>query len=155
MADINSMIQQLNQSGQDVFWQGGASQLSIQCLESLLHTALPASLKWFLANYGGGGVVGEEISGIENDNPTLEHRGTIYGDTLHCRATHAIPNNLIVIYFGDDDVVWCLEVAQCSRDECPIVSFDVYSKKTKPLATDFKEFLESYLKMRISRHESR
>jgi len=79
MADIDSLIQQLDQSGKDVFWQGKASQESIEKLESLLGSRLPTSFKSFLADYGG--VVDEEVSGIEDNDPTLEHRGTVFGDT--------------------------------------------------------------------------
>lgn len=150
MAEIDSLIQQLDQSGKDVFWQGKASQESIEKLESLLGSRLPVSFKSFLAEYGGGGVVEEEVSGIEDDDPTLEHRGTVYGDTLLCREDHALPENLVVIYLGADDVVWCLDVSQFDGDECPVVAFDVFFKTTKPLAPTFNDFLAEYLTLRIS-----
>ena len=128
MADIDSLIQDLAKTGKDLFWQGSASQESIEKLESLLGSRLPVSFKSFLAKYGGGGVVEEEVSGIEDDDPTLERRGTVYGDTLLCREDYALPENLIVIYLGLDDVVWCLDAGQFDSDECPVVAFDVFSK---------------------------
>jgi hypothetical protein len=136
MADIDSLIQQLEQDGKVMFWQGKASQESIQKLESLLGSRLPMSFKRFLADYGGGGFDNAEalICGIEDDDPTLEHRGTVYGDTLLCREDYALPENLVVIYLGDDDVVWCLDVSQFAGDECPVVAFDAFFKKAKPLA---------------------
>lgn len=111
MVDIDSLVQQLDQSGKDVFWQGKASQESIEKLESLLEYRLPVSFKTFLAEYGGGGVVEEEVSGIDYDDPTLEHRGTVYGDTLLCREDYGLPENLVVIYLGAHDVVWCLDAS--------------------------------------------
>lgn len=150
MADIESLIQQLEQSGKDVVWQGEASQSSIDQLESLLGSRLPDSFKRFLADYGGGGVVEEEVSGIEDDDSTLEHRGTVYGDTLLCREDDALPPNLVVIYLGGDDVVWCLDVSQFDGNECPVVAFDVFTKPTKLLAPTFADFLAEYLELRIS-----
>jgi antitoxin YobK len=152
MVDIDALIHQLDQSGEDVFWQGHASEASIERLESLLATRLPTSFRHFLRNYGGGGVAEEEVSGIENDDAALQHRGTIYGDTLQCRELYGLPNNLIVIYFvPDGDIVWCLDISRFHGDECPVVSFDVFSKSTKPIAPSFNDFLAEYLTLRISR----
>ena len=151
MASIEELIQQLEQSGKDVFWQGPASEASIYELEELIGTRLPASLKNFLASHGGGGVVGEEVSGIENDNPILEYRGTIYGDTLLCRESYGLPANLIVIYLGGDDVVWCLDIDSFDGDDCSVVSFNVSNKVVAKLASGFSEFLEEYLSIRIAR----
>ncbi len=114
-------------------------------------TRLPTSFKSFLAKYGGGGIVEEEVSGIEADDPPLKHRGTVYNDTLLCREEYASPKHLIGVYLGDDDVVWCLDARELVDDEYPVVSFDVFSKKTIPLAPSFAEFLAEYLRLRISR----
>ena len=90
MSEINSLIHELEASGRNVFWQGKVSSSSIERLEELLHARLPSS-------YGGGGVVGEEISGIEDDDPFLEYRGNVYGDTIQIRTDHELPVHLIVI----------------------------------------------------------
>ena len=152
MADIDSLIQQLEQSGNVMFWQGKASKESIEKLESLLGSRLPVSFKNFLTKYGGGGFDDADalICGIEDDDSTLEHRGTVYGDTLLCREDYSLPENLVVIYLGANDVVWCLDVSQFDGDECPVVAFDVFSKSTKPLAPTFNDFLAEYLTLRIS-----
>lgn len=152
MADIDSLIERIDQSGKKMFWHGKASQASIEKLELLLGSRLPTSFKSFLAEYGGGGFDDADalISGIEDDDPALEHRGTVYGDTMLCREDHALPENLVVIYLGTDDIVWCLDVNQFDGDECPVVAFDVFSKTTKPLAPTFDEFLAEYLTLRIS-----
>ncbi|MFH1300529.1 MAG: SMI1/KNR4 family protein, partial [Planctomycetota bacterium] len=71
-------------------------------------------------------------------------------DTLLCREDYALPENLVVIYLGVDDVVWCLDVSQIEGGECPVVAFDVFSKFTKPIAATFEHFLEEYLTLRIS-----
>lgn len=148
MADIASLIQKFDQSGREVFWQGSASHKSIEQLELLLASRLSASFKSFLVACGGGGIVGQEVSGIEDDDPTLEYRGTVYGDTLRCREVYALPENFVVIYLGADDVVWCLDTSEFDGDECPVVAFDVFSKKTRQLATTFYDFLKECFVMR-------
>jgi antitoxin YobK len=153
MGGIDSLIQQLEQNGKVLFWQGRASQSSIDKLESLLDSRLPASFRDFLAEYGGGGFDDADalICGIEDDDPTLEHRGTVYGDTLLCREAHALPENLVVVYLSDDHVVWCLDVSQFDGDECSVVAFDVFSRSVETLAPTFFDFLAEYLTSRISR----
>lgn len=152
MTDIKLLIQRLEDEGNVMFWQGKASKESIEKLESLLGSRLPVSFKTFLAECGGGGFDDADalICGIENDDPSLEHRGTVYGDTLLCREDYSLPENLVVIYLGVDDVVWCLDVSQFDGDECPVVTFDVVSRSTKPLAGTFNNFLVEYLTLRIT-----
>jgi hypothetical protein len=151
MADIEQLIQQLEASGKDVFWQGQTSQNSIEKLESLLGSKLSVSFAAFLAGHGGGGVVGEEISGIEDDDPTLENRGTVYGDTRRCREDFGLPSTLIVVYLSDEGVVWCLDASEFNGDECPVVSFDALTTTTSPIAPNFGAFLKEYLILRLSR----
>lgn len=151
MTSNELLIQKLGESGKDVFWQGAASTASIDKLESMLGTRLPASFRIFLVKYGGGGVVGEEISGVEDDDPSLENRGTVLGDTIFCQEQFRLPRNMVVIYRGEDDVVWCLDVARFDGDECEVVCFDVFSKTTTYLANSFDEFFSEYLNLRIQR----
>ncbi|ADG66725.1 YobK [Planctopirus limnophila DSM 3776] len=151
MTDIKLLIEKLKDAGSDIYWLGNASRGSIERLQELLHTRLPLSLQKFLEEYGGGGIVGEEISGIEDDNPSLDYRGTIYGDTMLSRTDYGLPLNLIVVYLGSDDVVLCIDTNLFTGDECPVVSFDVFKKTTKHLANTFDEFLMDYLELRITR----
>ena len=149
MAGTASLVQQLEQSHHDVFWQGGASAEAIGQLEALLGARLPVSFRNFLGSYGGGGVVEQEISGIEDNAPALEHRGTVLGDTLRCREDYSLPAGLAVIYCDDNDVVWCLATDEMANGECPVVSFDMFSKDTAQLAKDFDAFFERYLTLRV------
>jgi hypothetical protein len=149
--DLETLIQQLERRGKDVFWQGKASPSAIDQLGDLLGATLPDSFREFLRVCGGGGVVGEEISGIEDDDPSLQHRGTVYGDTLSCRETYDLPDHLSVVYLNVDvDAVWCLDAESMTDGECRIVSYDVYSKVTRPLAASFRDFLKEYVSLRTS-----
>ncbi|WP_372894891.1 SMI1/KNR4 family protein [Stieleria sp.] len=150
MADFATLVRQLENTGKDLFWQGRASDDSIKKLQALLATPLPDSFRDFIATYGGGGVVEEEISGIEDNDASLDYRGTVYGDTLRCREDYALPDNLVVIYFTEEGVVWCLDVSQFTENECPVVSFDIQTKTTVQLAPDFLEFFREYVSMRVA-----
>lgn len=150
MTNPKELLLELQRSGRDVFWQGKASKESIDKLEALVGVRLPTSFRRFLSEYGGGGVVGEEISGIEDDDPTLENRGTVYGDTLRCREDFGLPSDLVVLYLGSDDIVWCLDATRLIDSEYPVVSFDVFTKLTKPIASSFDEFLAEYVRLRLA-----
>jgi len=145
MDQLEALAEQLQKTGREVFWQGKASAESIRHIEAQLKTRLPDSFRDFLVRYGGGGLIGEEISGIEDDDPSLEYRGTVLGDTLRCRADFALPSHLIVIYLGADDVVWCLDTSAMEKSECPVVSYDFYSKSVKQLANSFSQFFAEYV----------
>ena len=151
MAQLDALVQELNGTGKEVFWQGKTSPESIQRLEGLLNTRLPNSFRHFLAEYGGGGLIGEEISGIEDDDATLDYRGTVLGDTLRCRSDFALPSQLIVIYLGADDVVWCLDTSVPAGTECPVVSYNVHSRAIKRLAETFDDLFAEYVRLRIAR----
>lgn len=113
----DDLAEQVRRVGNEIFWLGGASPESIEELECRLALRLPKSFRDFLRDYGGGGVVGAEISGIEAGNANLERGGTVLGDTLSCRTRFQLPTGLVVIYFHDDEVVWCLDCREPERDD--------------------------------------
>lgn len=151
MDQISKLIEEIQKSGQELYWMGGASANAIQGLEELLDTRLPDSFRSFLEKYGGGGLLEEEISGIENDDPSIEHRGSVWRDTLRCRIDFALPRNLIVIYLSDDEVVWCLDASAGSGNEYPVVSYDIFANKVIPIADNFEQFFIEYLTLRLGR----
>lgn len=145
MGKINQLIQKLNNGEEDIFWQGKSSINSVNILEKTLNN-LPSDYKEFLLKTGGGGVVGEEISGIENDNPLLETGGSMYFDTLICRKEFNLPEYFSVIYFHDNEVCWCID---CRLDSFgKIVSYDVFSGKVYELYDNFTLFFEEYVSLR-------
>lgn len=72
------------------------------------------------------GGVGAEISGIESGDAGIESGGTVLGDTRECRARYQLPEGLVVIYFHDDEVCWCLDARENEGGEWPVVSYDVF-----------------------------
>lgn len=150
MSVVDALIDRLSASALPVFWQGPASKGTIDELERLLSTKLPPSFRSFLLKVGGGGVEGAEISGIESDNPLLEHRGTVLGDTKQCRRRFGLPPHLSAIVFTDDEVCWCLDSSRLdSAGECAVVSYSLTKGRVDALiAPNFTEFLREYVELR-------
>ncbi|MWS31047.1 SMI1/KNR4 family protein, partial [Escherichia coli] len=65
MMTIKAAIEYLNNNATDeVFWLGQVDIEQIDSLEDNLGIILPHDFREFLFSVGGGGVIGEEISGI-------------------------------------------------------------------------------------------
>jgi antitoxin YobK len=149
MDGIEEIVTPLVQSGQDLYWLGQASESSINKIEGLLGVKLPVSLRLFLLKYGGGGVVGDQISGISADNPSLTRRGTLLGDSERCRKEHQLPQHLVVVYFTDEGACWCVD---CSRrdeaGESPVVSYSIFTHRIDArIAPTFAAFLKRYVEL--------
>jgi len=147
MASAADLIQQIRDEGEELDFFGPQSETVIRDVESALSCHFPDSYRRWLKEYGGGGVVDEYISGIDGE-PLTPNEGTVYGDTVRCREEHGLPANLAVIFYQDGEVIWCLVTDQMRDGECPIVSFDVTSGKTEPLAKTFDDFWLEYLGLR-------
>lgn len=149
MSDIQNLVDKLSGSKKhEVFWLGAADKDQIKNLENSLSVTLPGDLKAFLEITGGGGVVEQEISGIEDNNASLEFGGTIFYDTKYCREEFSLPDKLIVIYFKDDEICWCIDTS--NENYGVVVSYDIFSKKiAKNLHDSFYEFFKEYVELRI------
>jgi hypothetical protein len=148
MAEYDELAVAAEKAGYEIFWLGPVAANEVKRLEELLEVALPRSFKKFLEDYGGGGVVSAEVSGIEENNASNQAGGTIFGDTKECRERYDLPNYLVVIYFHDDEVCWCLDTSQYSGDECPVVSYNIFTKKVdRVIAPDFASFIQQHLSL--------
>jgi hypothetical protein len=147
MASLHELARNL-QEKKKVFWQGTASDDAVAKLEQLLDLRLPRSFRQFLREYGGGGVIGQEFSGIEDGDAAIDHKGTVYGDTLLCRREFGLPSQYAVIYFTDDDAVWCLDTSSLRCEECPVVSFNSVTKSVLPMFPTFEIAFSDYVTRR-------
>ncbi|SIS97414.1 SMI1-KNR4 cell-wall [Zobellia uliginosa] len=150
MKDYKELIDKIEQSGEELFWQGGADNDQIKILEEKLKVKLPISFKNFLNEYGGGGVIDDEISGIESNNAELKTGGTILRDTLECRENFDLPNHLVVVFYKYQELAWCIDCSSRNNEnECPIVSYDLFRRKvTNVIADNFELFFKQYLELR-------
>ncbi|MCW8876716.1 MAG: SMI1/KNR4 family protein [Kangiellaceae bacterium] len=148
--NYDKLIQQVESKGNETFWFGKTDIVQVEKLESMLGLILPSSFKEFLENYGGGGIVESEISGIEDNDAELDYGGTVWGDTVTCREDYELPDNLAVIFFKDDEVCWCLDCNLLNEfNECPVVSYNLFNKSVdREMSSSFKDFFVEYLELR-------
>lgn len=146
MAEYDELARTAESAGHEIYWYGATSKEEVDRLESLLGVGLPVSFKKFLQSHGGGGIVSAEISGIESNDASLRNGGTVLGDTLDCRNRYGIPDDMIVIYYHDDEVCWCLDLSQSKGDEAPVVSYNVFDRAVdRRIAETFHDFMRQHL----------
>ncbi|MDC6110280.1 SMI1/KNR4 family protein [Serratia rubidaea] len=148
MKEIDDLINKLSSTKKhEVMWLGAADKEQISRLEHYLSLKLPEDFKYFLEKTGGGGVIEQEISGIEDNDALADFGGTVYYDTIYCRSEYQLPSDLAVIYFKDDEICWCIDTSPNNFGE--IVSYDLFSmNKNKKLHSSFKSFLQEYVNLR-------
>ncbi|MDS1915695.1 SMI1/KNR4 family protein [Enterobacter asburiae] len=148
MMTIKTAIEYLdNNATEEVFWLGQVDTEQIDSLENNLGIKLPSDFREFLLLVGGGGVIGEEISGIVDNNALEESGGAVYYDTIYCRNDFSLPENYAVIYFKDDEVCWCIDSGSESFGR--VVNYDLFSKSTtNTISSSFSEFFDNYVKLR-------
>ena len=146
---FEDLIDRCKAAGYKFEFFGPQDDRRIDELAIALGVALSPSFRDFLRQYGGGGIVGEWISGIYSGQPLVRQVGTVYGDTLRMREQVKLPPHLVVIYTQDDEVVWCLDTTKRHQNgENPVVSFDI-SGRSQPssIADSFGSFFRDYLEM--------
>ncbi len=146
MLEYDELARAAENAGNEVFWFGATSTDQIDRLEALLGARLPGSFRRFLAEYGGGGIVSAEVSGIEENDAENDSGGTVLGDTVVCRSDYGLPHDLVVMYFHDNEVCWCLDTSRFIDDECPVVSYSLFTKKVeREISDNFEEFMKQHL----------
>ena len=87
----------------EFFFTGGVTEELIHEIEKELNVQLPESYKWFLSQYGYGGINGVLIQGVGLDK-SLQ----VVNTTLSLRE-YGLPNNLVVIE-NIDEYVYCFNL---------------------------------------------
>jgi len=151
MNKYKKLIEAVKDNGQDVYWYGSASVEEVDKIECLLKVNLPSSYREFLCGFGGGGVIDADISGIEDDDGDLNSGGTTYGDTLLCREEYELPNYLVVVFYKDDEICWCLDTSRMLDMECLLVSYNIFKRVIEnDISSSFEAFFVQYLELRAS-----
>lgn len=116
----------------------GVSEEWIRKAEERLGFKLPTTYKWWLKNYGGGEIYGEEIFSIyEEDFDTVVGGDIVYMYELNKKDSN-YPQNILVISECDDEVFYFDLTSKVKDNEYPI-----YSLSSKDIyAIDFLEFLK-------------
>lgn len=118
---------------------GGVDVKQIDYVQDTLKLELPESYKWFLNNYGSGGLYGVDILGVAKSNIA-----TVIIVTESYRDL-GMSENLIVIE-DIDEYAYCLDISKMVNNECPVIAWnkqgglDDYNT-----AKNFYEFLSQRL----------
>lgn len=151
MSKYDDLIEAVRNNGKEIFWYGPVPIKEIDKVEAHLGVKLPCSYRKFLCDFGGGGVVDSDISGIEDGNGDLDNGGTTYGDTLLCREEYGLPSSLVVFFYKDDEICWCLDTDRMVGMECPLVSYNLFKRKVEnDISSSFDDFFAQYLELRAT-----
>lgn len=131
------------------YFTGGVSDDLINKYQFLLQVKFPKSYIQFLKEFGEGGINGAYIAGIQN-----ETFGAVKKHTEKFRKMENLAPELVVIGKGGiQDRKWliCLDTKRMDEDECPVVEYDLSTKKILEYMPDFSAFFnaeaeELYLK---------
>src|SRR5699024_347814 len=96
---------------------GGVDKRQVNYIQDTLNIKLPESYKWFLYNYGSGGLYGVDILGVAKANIyTVVNEGDKY-------RVVKMSENLVVIEDIDEDA-YCLNTSNMRNNECQIILRD-------------------------------
>ena len=100
------------------FFTGGISEKKINYIENELGVILPESYKFFLGNYGSGGMFGVEIIGCGySEIPRVVEMTKFY-------RKYGLPKDLVVIE-DVDEYQYCLQTSLMNDGECPVVNWAI------------------------------
>lgn len=118
---------------------GGVDESQINSVQNELGVQLPESFKWFLSNYGSGGMFGVDIQGVGKSN-----RPPVVINTKRFRDL-GLENDLVVIE-NAGEYAYCLFTSKMEYNECPIIAWNrVGGLDDYYTAKDFYEFLSQRL----------
>jgi hypothetical protein len=121
----------------------GVSPEWIAAAEKNIGNPLPQSYKWWLTNYSGGEIGGEEIFSIYAENPD----NVVGGDIVYMyklAMKDGLDSNLIPLCHSDIDGVFVFQTANgIEGNEYPVLSLATGEK----YADDFLEFIEKRINL--------
>lgn len=133
----------LAENAKEKDYTGGISEDKILKIEQDLQVTLPDSYKWFLRNYGSGGVYGIDLLGYDFGG------ASVVETTREYREYRELPSGLVVVehvdFFG-----YCLDTNKMNSErECPVVIWSEFGGyKELDSAHFIKFFYERLLEMK-------
>lgn len=128
----NAIDQMIKQYKNKFIFFGQVEKERINELESELGVKLPEGYKWFLENYGHGGIAPAEILGIAKSNIAPCKRAT---DNL---KKHNLPEGYVIIE-DCGEYYHCLDTLRMDESgECPVVNWDIIEGE----GLEYSNFLE-------------
>jgi hypothetical protein len=117
---------------------GGASRAEIASIAEQLQVVLPESYKWFLENYGAGGLYGVDILGVGKAAIP-----SVVAQTRRLRNL-GLPVTYVVIE-DCGEFCYCLDTEAARDNECPVVAWERGAGFNGQRADDFYAFLSERL----------
>lgn len=117
---------------------GGASRVDVASIEEQLQVVLPESYRWFLENYGAGGLCGVDILGVGKAAIP-----SVVSQTRRLRNL-GLPVTYVVIE-DCGEFCYCLDTATIRDNECPVIAWDRAAGFNGQRADDFCAFLSERL----------
>ncbi|ASB89423.1 MULTISPECIES: SMI1/KNR4 family protein [Bacillus] len=129
----------INDNKDHATFTGGVSEEKVKLIENELNVNLPESYKWFLRNYGAGGMFGVLIFGYNIDTATVVNK------TVEYREDYNLAEGLVVIE-DIDFFAYCLDTNKMENGECPVFIWDQENGYENVVASSFIEYFYDKLK---------
>ncbi|KAA0760101.1 SMI1/KNR4 family protein [Bacillus sp. SH5-2] len=96
---------------------GGVDKKQVDYVQDTLQLKLPESYKWFLTNYGSGGLFGVDILGVAKSNIA-----SIVIETESYRDLGMSEHLVVIEDIGE--YAYCLDTSNMENNECPVIAWD-------------------------------
>ncbi|MCQ5455223.1 SMI1/KNR4 family protein [Bacillus paralicheniformis] len=136
--NYSEVEQFIKENAEDDDFTGGISIEKINDIQENLNVKLPESYKWFLKNYGSGGIYGVDILGHGKVSRVV----TVTEDY---RDHYGLIDGIVVIEYVDE-FSYCLDTNRMVDGECPVILWDNQEGYGRKVATNFLEFFIENLK---------
>jgi hypothetical protein len=130
----------IKQYGEDDDFTGGVSEDKVKETEQKLQVSLPESYKWFLRNYGYGGLFGVRIIGYGFTGPA------VVDATKDHQKYYGLIDGIVVIE-DIDEFAYCLDTNKMINGECPVIMWDNQEGYGRMLTDNFLDYLIERLEL--------
>ena len=124
------IVDMIKHYGEENDFYGRINEDDIKLVEKSLNIVFPESYKWFIRNYGSGGICGVEVLGIENKEDSSVIRGTERYRMLGLESGCIVIEDL-------GEFIRCID----TNDENKIIRWDRVGKNKEYRYDNFYEYL--------------
>jgi antitoxin YobK len=127
--------------------QNGNLDEWIEKAEIRLGLALPPSYKWWLREYGGGNIAGEEIYSLYEEDFEEAVGGDIVYNAIMNEKNGVFDKSQLFICDSGNDEAWFFDTNVMDEEgEYPVYHYDYYDDSSSFYAKNFAEFLLKKIK---------
>ncbi|WCN36407.1 SMI1/KNR4 family protein [Aneurinibacillus uraniidurans] len=134
----DELIAFIQEHSDDTDFTGGIPDEDTEKIESKLKVEFPQSYRWFLKNYGSGGLFGVDILGCGKSSIP-----SVVSNTERLRNLGLSPEYIVIE--NCEEFFYCLDTGDLLNGECPVISWDRVAGFSGKRADNFYDFLSSRL----------